>query len=272
MFIEGISIKEIIARIIYSDGLVKFSFYVLLPLAINILSTIVIYFVDPSNIKSNFSLVLNYLLILTLSAIAILFFASKWAKYYLKGIEDVVESTVSGNGSASYILNKSKSDFVLMAIAGRKWMDTGVLMDKKIKEIGTRRGNLKFLLLNPNSSECKKLSIAQNLDENHVSNLIFKTLNELANYQKKYINIEVELYSFMPIFRIVIIDYRTIYLGFYKSELGREGSFQLILRPAEEQSLFKPINEYFFTIWNSQDIKKVDLSRINEKGYIKSLG
>jgi hypothetical protein len=143
--------KEIISKIVYSDGVIKFSIYILLPIAINIFTTILIYLVDPYSLRNNFPNILNYFLIITISLIIISFLAIKWAKYYFKGIEDIVESTVSGKGSASSVLSETNSDFILMAIAARKWIDTGALMDRKIRDFGTRRGNLNFLLLNPNS-------------------------------------------------------------------------------------------------------------------------
>ncbi|MCX6680093.1 MAG: hypothetical protein NTX42_07000 [Methanothrix sp.] len=264
--------KEIISKIIYSGGVIKFSIYILLPIAINIFTTILFYLIDPNSLKLNFSHILNYFLIITLSLIIISFLAIKWAKYYFKGIEDVVESTVSGKGSASSVLSEANSDFMLMAIAARKWIDTGALMDKKMRDFGTRRGNLKFLLLNPNSDECKRLSISQGLNEDHVSDLIIKTLKGLAEKShNKYLNIEIRLYDFMPIFRIVIIDEKTIYLGFYRAGTTGGDSFQLILKPVAEQSLYKPIKEYFITVWDSKDTKKVNLNQVNEKGYLESL-
>jgi hypothetical protein len=75
----------------------------------------------------------------------------------------------------------------------------------------------------------------------------------------------------MPIFRIVIIDEIKIYLGFYNSGTTGGDSFQLILKPVADQSLFKPIREYFITVWDSKDTKKVDLSQVNDSAYIHSL-
>ena len=244
----------------------------LVPFFIDIIVGIIIFYITSPLPSESFILIfavaISYVVLITVLLVSL----RNWLKFHFRGMKDVLPSMSEGKGSTAAILKTVTSDFDFMGIAARKWMGTGDLIDRKIKEVGSRGGNLQFLLLNPQDIEAKKLSIANDFEESHVPNLIIKTLRGLKPYFDSNINIEVRLYNFMPIFRIAIVNNRKMYLGFFRPRTKGKDSIQLVLDSDYEQSVFKPFKEYFNMIWNDDKTKIVDLARVDDDDYINSLG
>jgi hypothetical protein len=170
------------------------------------------------------------------------------------GIVDIVSSMTSGKGCTERILKTVKDDFSFMGIAARKWINTGPTLENVIKKVASRKKVVRFLLLDPNSAEARRLSQTQHGNPNEVPELINDSIKKLQLIRKKGFNIKLRLYSFLPIFRIALVDNNTAYIGFYRSATLGEDSPQIIMDKHTTVTYFQPFFEYFEDVWLNQSV------------------
>jgi hypothetical protein len=228
---------------------------IIIGFVVNIIAGVILYFFLPIfvNHPENWLLLVGTVIITTL--ITLLGFTLHKLKVLRRiGIFDVALSMTEGKGSTESILKTVNDDFSFMGIAANKWIRTGPLLEETIKKVCARNNRSRFLLLNPDSSEARRLSQLQHGDSNYTPRLIMESLHSLKVLHEMGCNVDVKLYSFLPIFRLAIIDENIIYLGYYRSRGAGQDSPQLLLSREDRTSYFQPFREYFEDIWNNFSI------------------
>lgn len=176
-------------------------------------------------------------------------------KFISKGVVDVLDSMTEGEGSTKAIMSNVTDKFSFMGIAARKWITTGDTFQDMIKRVGARTNEIRILLLDPNSPETKRMARSVGMGENEFKEMIEGSLKFFKSMKNQRMNVSVRLYTFMPIFRIAIVDNRLLYLGFYRGSATGDDTPQLVLNALEEVSFFKPFQEYFDTIWDDKNTR-----------------
>ena len=111
------------------------------------------------------------------------------------------------------------------------------------------------MLLDPNSPETERMARSVDMEENEFKEMIEDSLKFFKRMNDQGMNVSVRLYTFMPIFRMVIVDNRLLYLSFYRGRATGDDTPQLVLNALEEVSFFKPFQEYFDIIWNDKNTR-----------------
>ena len=176
-------------------------------------------------------------------------------KFISKGVVNVLDSMTEGEGSTKAIMSNVTDKFSFMGIAARKWIITGDTFRDMIKRVGARTNEIRILLLDPDSSETERMARSVDMEENEFKEMIEDSLKFFKRMKNQGMNVSVRLYTFMPIFRIVIVDNRLLYLGFYRGRATGDDTPQLVLNASEEVSFFKPFQEYFDIIWNNENTR-----------------
>jgi hypothetical protein len=71
--------------------------------------------------------------------------------------------------------------------------------------------------------------------------------------QQHTLNLQVRLYKDYPIWRMLIVDNKIAYVGYYPpNKRGYEGPM-FVFRKDDKESLFYPMNQYFDWVWNKSD-------------------
>ncbi len=172
------------------------------------------------------------------------------AAYKNIGIVNIVQSMTGGKGSTETILKTVKNQFCFMGIAARKWINTEPLLESIIKKVAARNRTMRFLLLNPDSPEAIRLSQIEHGNPDVVPEAIRDSLRNFKALREKGYNVDVKLYSCLPIFRIAIVNNETAYVGFYRAGTDGSNSPQLILSSKANITYFQPFTELFNDTWD----------------------
>jgi len=183
------------------------------------------------------------------------------------GITDIASSTVTGIGSTERILDQCNNCFYFMGIAANKWMKKANNFEKTMTRILARNGSVFFAMLNPMCPDAKKMSIASGQPENHLQMVIINNIKQLYKYKKMGLDIQVKVYSHIPIFRIAIVNDETIFVGFYRVDDSGDDIPQLILK-GKDELLYQQFKDYFNITWNGNTLKTIDLDKINSEDEI----
>jgi hypothetical protein len=244
---------------------------IIIGIASNLVSGTLLYFFLPAIVESpNRGLIVLGIISIT-TLVTLLIIVSRWI-YQLKkfGIKNIVLSMTQGKGSPPMILKQVNTHFAFMGIAARKWIDTGSLLTDMIQKVGSfvsaNNTPLCFLLLDPDSSEAKRLSMSQHNDENKIPNSIRDSITYLQEKYEKGFPIELHLYSFLPKFRIVIVDNDEAFVGFYRLASEVHHSPQLILSQKRGISYFQAFREYFDQVWEHNSKKYVFQDKYGHPG------
>lgn len=183
------------------------------------------------------------------------------------GIVKIVPTTTEGEGSTESILSECDNNFSFMGIAANKWIHGAMNFDMTMKKILARNGSVRFILLNPISITAKNMSIASQQVDSYMREKILNNIRELKKYYDLGLKIQVKVFSYMPVFRIAIVDDEKIFLGHYK--VNNDGSHlpQLILQ-GKNKILFRQFWDYFNVTWNRSDLKSIDFSKLDDPEYL----
>lgn len=186
------------------------------------------------------------------------------------GIIKILPNTVEGEGSTKSILSECENHFAFMGVAANKWIRGADNFDFAMKKILARGGTVRFVMLNPMSKAAQNLSLAGHNPSDHLCGIILGNLKELVKYKNLGLNIQVKVFSHLPVFRIAITDNERIYLGHYK--VNNDGSQlpQLLLQ-GKKKILFKQFYDYFNATWNSKNLISIDLDKLDDDKYLNSL-
>lgn len=182
------------------------------------------------------------------------------------GVARIVDSMVIGEGSTKSILNSVNHSFCFKGIAFTKWLMEKNELDDAVARITQIRNQFRILLLNPESIYAIEVARWKGAPQDSVKKNILQSLSMLKGILQSHApsKIEVRLYDFLPIFRIAIVDQKTAYVGYYRSNKTREkDSPQLVLDSDVESKItfFKPFYLYFETVWDNSSIA-VDWDKI----------
>lgn len=174
-------------------------------------------------------------------------------------------STIEGTGGTEHILSECKTGFYFMGIAANKWVKRAQNFDEVMKRIFSSNGEVKFLLLDPDSIEAEKLSLESGREADFIKNKIIDNIECLVRLKKLGLNVEVKTYSHKPIFRIAIVDdSRKIYVGSYKPNCEGEDIPQIVMEKEGaaselESNLMQQFIDYFEVEWNNPLCKEIML-------------
>ena len=151
-----------------------------------------------------------------------------------------------------YVSSISTS-FYFWGISAKRTMSNPNLQ-KKLIEIGHKKGEIKFLLLNPKSTTVARKAEDENDDANSWCNEIQATIQRLKTIEKKYnINIEIRVYDDFPIWRLCVIDRKKIYLNYFLSNQQGPESPLLEMAPVSNGIFWGFMNEFNET-WNNKSV------------------
>jgi len=118
-------------------------------------------------------------------------------------------------------------------------------LQKKMIEIGHKKGEIKFLLLNPKSEVIGRKAEDENDDAASWRSEISATIQRLKSFSKKHnINIEVRIYNDFPIWRMNIINGKRIYLNYFLSNQQGPESPLLEITPVTNGVFWGYLNEF----------------------------
>jgi len=188
------------------------------------------------------------------------------------GIVKMLPSTMEGEGSTSSILNEVDKSFYFMGIAGTKWIQKADNFEKTMRKLTAIHGSkVRFILLNPMSVEARNMSLAEGKSQYYMRDLVLNNLRTLKTLKDELgINLEVKLFSHMPVFRIAIVDEEKIYFGQYRINSGGENLSQIVLQ-GKDKMLYRELSEYYSIAWDNANLKCFDFDKIDDQSYLDSL-
>lgn len=188
------------------------------------------------------------------------------------GIVKMLPSTMEGEGSTSSILNEVDKSFYFMGIAGTKWIQKADNFERTMRKLTAIHGSkVRFILLNPMSVEARNMSLAEGKSQYYMRDLVLNNLRTLKTLKDELgINLEVKLFSHMPVFRIAIVDEEKIYFGQYRINSGGENLSQIVLQ-GKDKMLYRELSEYYSIAWDNANLKYFDFDKIDDQSYLDSL-
>ncbi len=159
---------------------------------------------------------------------------------------------ISGERVEAYLYKKASNNVRFMTISGRSVFSNDVEEALKSKNMGSFRFEL--LLFDWNSP----FFATKMNDERRESGVEIEMAKKKAcaiaenflSMGKSFgIDLEIRLYTQYPVWRCMIIDNETAFLGYYPTgKRGYEGPMH-VYKKDEEGSLFYPVNQYFEKLW-----------------------
>lgn len=147
-------------------------------------------------------------------------------------------------------IQKCKKAFRFLGVSSKRTMSNPVVQ-KKLIELGKDGGEIKILLLNPESEFVKsRADDEKESSKAWVSDIkaTIERLKDLAN--RKDINIEVKLYDQYPVWRLSVVDDEEMYVNFFlKGQQGPQS--QLLYVKNKDNDLFNALMLEYERIWDS---------------------
>lgn len=187
---------------------------------------------------------------------------------------NIAVSTIDGIGGTESILSECNQHFYFMGISGNKWIKRAKNFEKTMQRIIAKHGTVRFVLLNPNCQDAKTLSLAGGNPSSHIKDLTIENLRALKRYKDQGLDVTVRVYSHMPVFRIAVVnDRQKVYVGSYKVDSNGENVPQLIFSNGKdinstETILCNQFIDYYNMVWNSSDLKTIDLGQVDDVAYL----
>lgn len=194
--------------------------------------------------------------------------------YFMKGKRlRVVKSTVNGEGGTEDLLIKVRQyrGLKFMGVGAGRWVQAKNF-DAIMRNLISKHIKVRLILLNPNSEEAQIFDASNKKEgEQSVKEKIIDSIKVFNKYKKENLNIEIKVYSHMPVFRIAIIGKSRMYVGAYnvnRDDLTNDIP-QMVLEENSndfENMLFNSFIDYFNTEWNEDSLKEIEFDKIDEEG------
>lgn len=187
---------------------------------------------------------------------------------------NIAVSTIDGIGGTESILSECSQHFYFMGISGNKWIKRAKNFEKTMRCIIAKHGTVRFILINPNCDDAKTLSLAGGNPISHIKDMTTDNLRSLKRLKDQGLDVIVRVYSHMPVFRIAIVnDREKVYVGSYKVDNNGENVPQLIFNNGKdinstETILCNQFIDYYNMVWNSSDLKTIDLGQVDDDAYL----
>lgn len=205
-----------------------------------------------------------------LAIILVVYLVKVYMKIRTLGIVDILDSQIEGYGSTKTFMENANQNIYFVGIAASKWINETETFENMIRRIcGYQSGEIRFLLLAPDSDAAYRLNVASqkngelNIQKKINNSLqkmdqIVKKLNDEAcniNYTSKF---KVRLYSQMPVYRLALIDHSCAYFSFYRFNNDGKNLKQLKILPEKKRNeksnnIYSALTEYFENIWDSPE-------------------
>ena len=149
-------------------------------------------------------------------------------------------------------IDDCNNSFLFLGISSKRTMSTPELQTKLI-EIGRKKGEIKILLLNPQSPQL----LLRASDEDEVPAAwtfeIQATIDRLKGLAtREDIAINIRLYNRYPVWRMTVIDRTKSYIHFFLK--GQQGPQSELLELTDDNDLFQAFLLEFDQIWDESDV------------------
>lgn len=203
-----------------------------------------------ANWLTDFSLHLIYCSIILLLIVIIYILNSKINLMKYIGIKRI-EKNISNGTNTEKLLSLTNDSFFLSGRGGSRFIEAQNFQEALSRT--NRRTPVRFLILKPESPAPEMLSDERSVNSSHISDIVSATLKSFEEFKSKGFNIEARSYdnpSYIPIFRIVCIDDKELYVSYYQRRETGKNSFQLVLQDSKNSNnLYVAFREHFESLW-----------------------
>ncbi len=163
------------------------------------------------------------------------------------------ERSMSDGTTTDDCIKESQTSVRFLGIASTKWLADPVAFRRMLQRRATNGGHAHFLLLDPDSAECRRFESIKNMPAGTLSRHTRQNAQALLRYRAEHFRIEVRFYRTEPRFRLAIRDEQVMLFGLYSftTDSG-DDSPQLVLDSAKlPGSFYYAMNAYFAHLWNN---------------------
>ncbi|UCE07863.1 MAG: hypothetical protein JSW07_07475, partial [bacterium] len=184
---------------------------------------------------------------------------AKW-NYYKIWRDSFTGKRQPGERVESFIYRSAKNIVKFMTISGRS------IFSSKVEEALQSRCDdfrLRILLYDWNAPH---FAIKMHDERRATESEIERARSKAKEIARQFIdignqypfNLEIRLYDEYPVWRMMLVDDETAYIGYYpKDKRGYEGPM-FIFKRDEQGSLFYPMNQYFDKVWEKSGASLAD--------------
>lgn len=159
-----------------------------------------------------------------------------------KHIPKISEYNVTTNG-----------DFYFLGISAKRIINNLEIQNKLIQIARKNNHSVKFLLLNPKSTFISEAAARENTSKEIWQSEITSVVAKIKELKEKHsLNIEVKYYSFMPIWRLVMMNGNLMYLTYFTDNReGIESPLIELVDEADGDNIYRAYRDMFYGIWNN---------------------
>ncbi len=196
------------------------------------------------------TIIIILLIILILILFYLLYFSRNNEEKSEIGINNIYTTK---KNSFSKIVENANNSFFFLGISAKR-TNSSPIIQKKIIEIGRKNGEIRFLLLDPDSENVKKRADDEKDDYNSWKNEINATITRLKSLEKKHnITIQIRVFDEYPVWRMNIIDSNKIYLNYFL--LNKQGAQSPQIELIEnDNSIFWPLFNTYNELWKKSKV------------------
>jgi len=218
---------------------------VIIPIGINILTAILLYYILPEYII----ICVVLLVMATMCYYMLLYF--KEIKVFRKiGIDEILfEKSIPHIKDYEIDTN---GDFAFWGISAKRFVNENSILNKFI-EIGNKEKTIRFLLLNPDCPNLERKAIDEGEDPKIWREEIKMTISRLKDFAKKNnIEIKIRLFDTFPVWRIVMMNNSLMYVTYFIK--NRQGILSPLLKLSDDcyDNLYRAFKIQFEDVWKYQ--------------------
>jgi hypothetical protein len=148
---------------------------------------------------------------------------------------------------------KTNGDFYFLGISAKRIINNLEIQEKIIQIARTNNHSVKFLLLNPNSTFIQKAADRENTSKEIWQSEIISVVAKIKELKEKNnLNIEVKYYSFMPIWRLIIMNGNLMYLTYFTDNReGIESPMLELIDESDGDNIYRAYKDMFYGIWEN---------------------
>ena len=162
-----------------------------------------------------------------------------------------LESRILGEGVEASIYRSAQKTIDFLTISGRS------IYSGKVEEILSEKPktfSMRLLLFDWNSPELPEKMRAERRENEVMIDMARRKANTIAKEFLLFaegfrLSLKIKLYREYPVWRLLIVDSKTAYLGYYPDgKRGYEGPM-FVFSASDTSSLFPPVSHYFDVLW-----------------------
>lgn len=169
------------------------------------------------------------------------------------GITGTVNKLSSSRFEPEQCMFETRHSLQFMGILGSKWIVNNTDNFRRfLTGVQVKSGRVRFLMINPKSKSFQLLKTMRGDHLKDNSTILFREM------VKDFPCLEARYYDFLPCFRLIFIDNKTLAMSRYKlsqkhyikSRKGWEAPHLVIEADKGNWSLYEPFRSYYETVWN----------------------